>query len=81
VEAQSVTYVLIPEVFLGDTLDLRGGNSVDGELDLLGCHPPAASNQLPSDILSNGGCPIQAQEHASLELALSPLDFYLGGGN
>ena len=76
-----MTYVLIPKVFLGNTLDLRGGNSVDGELNLLGCHPSAAGNQLPSDILSNGSRPIQTQEHTSLELTLGPLDFHLGRCN
>ena len=76
-----MTYILIPQVFLGNSLDLRGGNSVDGELNLLGCHPLAAGDQLSSDILSNGGRSIQAQEHASLELALGSLDFHLGRSN
>ena len=80
-EAQNTTYVLVPQVFLGNALDLCGGNSVDGELNLLGRHPLATGDQLPSDILSNGRCSIQTQEHASLELALGPLDFHLGGSD
>lgn len=79
--ARNITYVLVPEVFLGNTLNLCGGNSVDGEFNLLGCHPSAAGDKLPSDILSNGGGSVQAQEHASLELALGPLNFHLRGGN
>jgi len=76
-----MTYVLVPEVFLGNTLDLFGGNGVDGKFNLLGRHPPAAGDQLPSNIFSNGGSSIQAQEHTSLELTLGPLDFHLRGGN
>ena len=80
-EAKGTTHVLVPEVFLGNTFDLFGGNGVNGKLDLFGCHPPAAGDQLPSNILSDGGGSIQAQEHASLELALGPLDFYLRGSD
>jgi hypothetical protein len=80
-EASGLTYVLVPEVFLGNTLDLSGGNGVDDELNLLGCHPPAAGDQLSSNILSNGGGSIQTQKHAGLELALGPLNFHLRGGN
>lgn len=60
-DVETKTYVLVPEIFLGNALDLRGGNGVDSEFDLLGCHSSAAGDQLPSNILSNGGSSIQAQ--------------------
>lgn len=76
-----ITYVLVPEVFLGNALDLFGGNSVNGELNLFWCHPPAAGDQLPTNILGDGGGSIQAQEHAGLELALGSLDLYFRGSD
>lgn len=50
-----MTYVLVPEVLLRDTLDLLGGDIVNSAFDLLGRVPPAAGDELSPDILRNGG--------------------------
>ena len=74
-EGDENTHILVPEIFLCDTLDLVYSNSIDSSLDLLRSEPPSARDELTTNILSNGGGSIETQKETSLELALSPLDF------
>ena len=76
-----VTYILIPKVLLGYSLDISDSNSVDGILDLLRSHTAATRDKLSADILSNSSCAVQAEQEASLQLALGTLDLNFVGAD
>lgn len=75
------TNILIPDVFLGDTLDLVDGDSVNSHLNLLGRHSASSSDELTTNIFSDSCCAVEAKEETGLELALCPLNFGLGSAD
>jgi len=70
----------VPEVLGGNAVDISGADLVDQLLNLLGRGALAHGDHLATDILSNGGGTIEAQEERRLELLLGTLDLGRGDG-
>ena len=62
--------VLVPQVLLGDALELSRSHGVDRGLDVLGREALARGHELATNVLGNGGGAVEAKQKRGLELRL-----------
>ena len=72
------TYILVPQILLGNTLDIFYGDCVNSVLNLLGSVATPSSNELATNIFGNCGETVETEEQASFELALCALHLCYG---